>query len=287
MSIRLINDLKIMRTMFLQPLDIIVWVLVLLFFGGSSIIKSGDLALSMLGAFSIILVMFLVGFSVEVLIETIQEIKGLGTIVGFITNGPEALCLIVGLLAKDVLFAASTPLGSNVMNPVMLLAAALITGNFVVMMKTNPGYMFTCVILTASLAVGFFFIPEAFYLFWLLAAVIITFILFFMRTSEALPENQDDNAFTKLWFVPAFLILLAAGYVLDPVVSFTAEHSHAPKGVIGFFVLATLTSWPEFKSTLSLFRLGRPLAAILNITVSNITNIWLAALGVLVYLIYY
>jgi len=287
MPIRLINDLKIMRTIFIQPLDIIVGVLVLLFFCGSSIVKGGDLAPSMLGAFSIILIMFLVGFSVEVLIETIREIRGLGTIVGFITNGPEALCLIVGLLAKDVLFAASTPLGSNVMNPLMLIAAALITGSFAVLIKTNAGYLVTCVILTAALAVGFFFIPQNFYLFWLVAAVVITLILFFNRTPEAHPENQDDNTFTKLWFVPAFLVLLAAGYVLDPVVSFTADHSHAPKGVIGFFVLATLTSWPEFKSTLSLFRLGRPLAAMLNITVSNITNIWLAALGVSVYLIYY
>jgi cation:H+ antiporter len=38
---------------------------------------------------------------------------------------------------------------------------------------------------------------------------------------------------------------------------------------------------------MSLFRHDRALAAILNITVSNITNIWLAALGVSVYLIYY
>jgi len=287
MTIQLSNDIKKMRAMFFQPLDAIVWTLVLLFFGGSSIIRGGDLAFSIMGAVGIVMVMVLVGFSVEVIIETIQEIKGLGTIVGFITNGPEALCLIVGLLARDVLFAASTPLGSNIMNPLMLISAALITGSLVSMIKTNPGFMVTCILLTAVLAVGFFFIPEDFYLVWLVLAVMVTVVLFAKRTSEEHENNQTDNSFTKLWFVPAFLVLLIAGYVLDPVVSFTAEHSHAPKGVIGFFVLATLTSWPEFKSTMSLFRHDRALAAILNITVSNITNIWLAALGVSVYLIYY
>ena len=54
--------------------------------------------------------------------------------------------------------------------------------------------------------------------------------------------------------------------------------------MIGFFVLSALTSWPEFKSCISLFRRGKPLAAVLNITVSNITNIWLAIGGILVYL---
>ncbi len=287
MTIQLSNDLKKMRAMFFQPLDAIVWTLVLLFFGGSSIMRGGDLAFSIMGAMGIVIVMFLVGFSVEVIIETIQEIKGLGTVVGFITNGPEALCLIVGLLAKDVLFAASTPLGSNIMNPLMLVSAALITGSLVSTIKTNPGFMVTCVSLTAVLAVGFFFIPENFYVVWLGLSVMVTVVLFVKRTSEEHENNHTDNSISKLWFVPAFLVLLAAGYTLDPVVSFTAEHSQAPKGVIGFFVLATLTSWPEFKSTLSLFRHDRALAAILNITVSNITNIWLAALGVSVYLIYY
>ncbi len=287
MTIQLSNDLKKMRAMLLQPLDAIIWTLVLLFFGGTSIIRDGDLAFSIMGAVGIVMVMVLVGFSVEVIIETIQEVKGLGTIVGFITNGPEVLCLIVGLLARDVLFAASTPLGSNIMNPLMLVSAALITGSLVSMIKTNPGFMITCISFTAVLAVGFFFIPEDFYLAWLVLAVMITVVLFAKRTSEEHQNNQTDNSFTKLWFVPAFLVLLIAGYVLDPVVSFTAEHSHAPKGVIGFFVLATLTSWPEFKSTMSLFRHDRALAAILNITVSNITNIWLAVLGVSVYLIYY
>ena len=82
------------------------------------------------------------------------------------------------------------------------------------------------------------------------------------------------------------MVLILVGYILDPVVSFSAEHSHTPKGVIGFFVLATLTSRPKFKSTLALLRREKTLAAILNITVSNITNIWLAVTGVFVHLLF-
>jgi len=281
------QDLKQIGALFFQPLDTVAWVLVLLFFCGSSIIRNGDLSLAILGALGIIAIMFLVGLSIEVIIETLKEIKGLGTVVGFITNGPEALCLIVGLLVKDVLFAASTPLGSNIINPIMLVSAALVTGKAVQMVKTKPGFTAICVVLTATFAVGFFFIPNDLYPAWLAGAIAVSLILFFMRPQEDHENNDSAGDFSKLWFIPAFLTLLIAGYVLDPVVTFTAGHSHAPKGVIGFFVLATLTSWPEFKSTLSLFKRGRVLASILNITVSNITNIWLAALGVAVYLLYY
>jgi cation:H+ antiporter len=50
-------------------------------------------------------------------------------------------------------------------------------------------------------------------------------------------------------------------------------------------VLASLTSWPEFKSCIVLLKRGNRLGAILNITVSNITNIWLAAIGIAAYLL--
>lgn len=268
-----------------QPVDMAVWVLVLIFFCASAAIFSGDLTLSFLGAAGIIIVMFFIGAAVEVIIETIKDVKGLGTIVGFITNAPEALCLVVGLVVGDVLFAASTPLGSNIMNPLLLAAAALITGKSAQTFRTHPGYFMTCVPLTAGMAVSFFFLSERFYPFWLAAAVLITSFLFVKRPPE--PGKNEGQAlhFSRIWFVLAFAVLAGAGYFLDPIVSFAADHSHAPKGVIGFFVLATLTSWPEFKSTLALLKRGAPLAAILNITVSNITNIWLAVIGVAIHLL--
>lgn len=264
--------------------DLVAWVLVLLFFLGSALISHGQMMGTFLGALAIILVMAMVSGSIEIIIDSLKNVAHLGTITGFITNGPEALCLIVGLAVGDVLFAASTPLGSNVMNPVMLAAAAIITGTVLLTVKARPGYMIVCILLTAILAVGFFAIPESGYIIWIVGAVIVTAILFVARPKE-IADEEEEKEFKRIWLLPAILVLILAGYVLDPVVSYTAESSNAPKGIIGFFVLAALTSWPEFKSTQSLLSKRKTLAAILNITVSNITNIWLAAAGVGLYMI--
>jgi cation:H+ antiporter len=270
-----------------EPLDIIAWVFVLVFFSGSSLLRGGHLPPSLLGALEIVVIMFFVGASIEVIIEALRNVRGLGTLVGFITNGPEALCLVVGLIAGDILFAASTPLGSNFMNPVMLLLAAACTGCFRETLRTHPGYTVVCIVLTASLACGFFFIPAAWYPAWMALALLVTVVLFRRRPPEPSvgEEGGDDGGLGRIWFLPAFAVLVGAGYLLDPAVSFAAAHAHAPKGVIGFFVLSTLTSWPEFKSCLALNRRRRCLGSVLNITVSNITNIWLAWLGVAVYLL--
>ncbi len=284
MNNNFLKDIRRIRAMSFGPPDVVIWILVLIFFMGAAIIGHGSLKLSLLGATSLVVLMFLVGAAVEAIIEAIRDLKGLGTLAGFITNGPEALCLIVGLVAGDLLYATSTPLGSNVMNPLMLFIAALISGSFILTVKTNPRYSLTCITLTAALAVSFPFLPEKLYPVWLAAGVLVTIPLFVKRPPEP-ADNGQKNEFSKLWIFPAFLVLLAAGYVLDPVVSFTAEQSHAPKGAIGFFVLATLTSWPEFKSSLGLLRRGKPLAAVLNITVSNITNIWLGVIGIIIHIL--
>jgi cation:H+ antiporter len=267
-------------------LDLIVWLLVLVFFCGSSQLFGGDLQLSFLGASGIIIEMMLIGLSVEIIIESIQHIKGIGTITGFITNGPEALCLVVGLVAGDVLFAASTPLGSNFMNPVLLVVAALICHMAVKTMKTKTVYSVITIMSTASLAISFYLIAQEYYIYWLACALLVTIPLFILRPAEEAEESDElYHKGARSWLIPAILLLLGAGYFLDPVVSFAAENSKAPKGVIGFLVLASLTSWPEFKSCLGLLSRGKHLAAILNITISNITNIWLAAGGVAYFLI--
>lgn len=267
-------------------LDLVVWVLVLTFFCGSSLLFQGDLQLSFIGASGIIIEMMLIGLAVEIIIESIKHIKGIGTITGFITNGPEAICLIVGLAAGDVLFAASTPLGSNFMNPILLITAALICHKTLATIRTKPVYSIVTILSTATLAISFYALPASSYGYWMLVALPLTIVLFFIRPSEG--EEESDEMYHKgarRWLIPAILLLLGSGYFLDPVVSFAAEYSRAPKGVIGFLVLASLTSWPEFKSCLALLSRDKPLAAILNITISNITNIWLAASGVGFYLL--
>lgn len=264
-------------------LDLVCWTMVILFFCSSAVIFDGDFKNSFMASAGVVLVMILIGLSIEVLIETLSSLKGIGTITGFITNGPELVCLIVGLFMGDVLFAASTPLGSNFINPVLLVAASVICRVFSKTMNVNLRYSLTCIFSTAALAVSFYFLPSQFRIGWIAAAGIISVLLFLIRPHEEAADS-DENETINLWYmVPATLVLISAGYFLDPVVSFASLQSHAPKGIIGFFVLATLSSWPEFKCCLGLLHRKKYLAAILNITVSNITNIWLAVSGVAAY----
>ncbi|CAG37562.1 sodium/calcium exchange proteins [Desulfotalea psychrophila] len=265
-------------------IDLVVWLLVISFFLGSAVLFNGDLPMSFLGAAGIIFEMLLIGMAVEIIIECLKNTKGIGTLTGFITNGPEAITLIVGLVAGDIIFAASTPLGSNFMNPILLLIATLTCGYFFTISKIHPIYTIFSIGTTALLAGTFFLLPTQYYLFWGLTVLIVTVPLFIFRPKEEGEEETGYSFSPRLWILPAILILCMAGYFLDPIVSFTAEHSKAPKNIIGFIVLATLTSWPEFKSCLALLKRNNPLAAILNIVVSNITNIWLAVIGVGVYL---
>jgi cation:H+ antiporter len=267
-------------------LDLTVWMLVILFFCGSAVLFEGNVQMAFIGSGGIIFEMLLIGISIEIIIEILKTTKGIGTITGFITNGPEAVCLIAGLVVGDIIFASSTPLGSNFMNPLLLVCAALVSGRLLLVIQTHRLYTILTTMLTAIIALIFFILPASFYLLWTIVAVIVSAILFFYRPAEPiLNDDKESVTGSKFWLIPAIGVLTIAGYFLDPVVSFAAQYSHAPKGVIGFIVLATLTSWPEFKSSLSLLNRNKPAAAILNITVSNITNLWLAAAGIIFYLL--
>lgn len=266
-------------------LDLTSWGLVFVFFCGSALINDGNITLATAGAFGVIVVMFFIAVSIEIVIECLKNTKGIGTITGFITNGPEAVCLIVGLVVGDVIFAASTPLGSNFMNPILLIIAALLCYQLKSVLSQNRLYTFATISSTALLAGSFFFLNTESYQIWLLVATLITVPLFFFRPVEETNDEKEEHSFSpSFWLFPSISCLTIAGYYLDPVVSFAAEQSMAPKGAIGFVVLATLTSWPEFKSCMALLKRKQILSAILNITVSNITNIWLAAVGIATYL---
>jgi cation:H+ antiporter len=267
-------------------LDLTVWMLVILFFCGSAVLFDGNVQMAFIGSGGIIFEMLLIGVSIEIIIEILKTTKGIGTITGFITNGPEAVCLIVGLIVGDIIFASSTPLGSNFMNPILLICAALVSGRLLLVFQTHRTYTILTILLTAILALLFFALPAKYYLQWAIVAIVVSGVLFFYRPTE--PANEEEKAIvaeSKFWLIPSVAVLTIAGYFLDPVVTFAADHSHAPKGVIGFVVLATLTSWPEFKSSLSLLNRKKTTAAILNIIVSNITNLWLAVSGILFYIL--
>ncbi len=269
----------------LQPLDLVIGLLVLAFFVGAALLGGGDLRDSAVGAVAIMLVMFLVGAAVEFIIDALRDMPGLGTVVGFITNGPEALCLLVGLLSNDIIFAASTPLGSNFMNPAMLVAAAIAAGCLGAVFRHHRAYGPTALILTAILAAAFFRTPPEYYWAWIIVTGVVSIVLFVKRPGDPASIDTIPGSVSRWRLIPALAVLFVAGYALDPVVDYTADASHAPKGAIGFFVLAALTSWPEFRSGLTLLRRGRTTSAVLNIIVSNITNLWLAGIGVLIHLL--
>ena len=280
------RGLVIRGLVLLQPLDLVISALVVAFFLVSALVSGGDVPRSIEGALLIMLVMFVVGAAIEVIIEALRDMPGLGTAVGFITNGPEALCLLVGLLTGDIIYAASTPLGSNFMNPLMLLAAGVVSSALPAIFSRSRGFTVITLLASGILAGGFFAIPADWYPGWLAVAAVVSGILFRVRPGDPAEPLTTGEAGLRRWHaIPATLLLVVAGYFLDPVVSLTAEASHAPKGLIGFVVLAALTSWPEFRSCLTLLRRRRPLSAVLNVTVSNLTNLWLAGVGVVVYLL--
>ncbi len=268
-----------------QKLDIIIWLITIVFFLLSALFLGWAIWSSILGAIWIIILMFFVGLSIELILSALQNVKWLWAITWFITNWPEALVLIVGLIGWNVLFAASTPLGSNVMNPVLLILALLVSWVFFKLQNFKyKKYFALSFFITAFFALVFFKLPESLYPIWLITSIITTVILFRKKFDY---EEAEESwvAASKLYLPLWVIILLISWFLLDPIVSFTADASKAPKWVIGFLVLATLTSWPEFKSVLSLLNKWRILDGFVNIFISNITNIWLAASWILVWLV--
>jgi cation:H+ antiporter len=173
------------------------------------------------------------------------------------------------------------------MNPLLLVVAGLINRKLAIIFKTKTAYTIFTVVVTALLATGFYLIDDRHYPIWVLIVLAISSVLFWKRPEETTSDHVDgDETLHKIWLIPALGVLIFAGYFLDDVVTFTSEHSHAPKALVGFVILSMLTSWPEFKSCMALLKRQRILDAILNITVSNITNLWLAIMGVIVWLFF-
>jgi len=227
--------------------------------------------------------MSVIGVAIEIIIEILRNVRGLGAILGFLTNGPELIVLVVGIMTGDALFGTSTPLGSSVINPVMLVLAMLLSGGAIKLLQTKLTYGLLCIAFTAALSLIFYIVPENFYLGWMVIAFLTTSLFFFLRPKEE--RRGERSSDVASWaIVPAVILLFLAGSFLDLAVDFAREVSGVPKNLIGFLVLATLSSWPEFKSCLVLLRDNRVKVAGNNILVSNITNIWLAIIGISFYL---
>ena len=270
----------------LQKLDFIIWGITLIFFVGSAFIMWWDIHESFSWASWIIVLMFLIWFSIELILSALKNVSWLWKITWFITNWPEALVLVVWLISWNILFAASTPLGSNVMNPVLLFIALLITWFLFKLQKFTYKIFFTIsFIITAFFAVLFFQIPENYYIYWLIFSFIASIYLFTRKFEHEEKIKESNEKVSKLYLPLWLVILIITWYFLDPVVSFTAEASKAPKWLIWFLVLSTLTSWPEFKSVLALLKRKKIQDAFINILVSNITNLWLAIIWIIIWFI--
>ncbi len=266
--------------------DIFIWIAVVLFFFVSALVNRGDIYLSLLAAGGVVTTMTLIGISIEIIIEIFRNVRKIGAVLGFITNGPETVVLVVGIVTGDVLFGVSTPLGSSAINPLMLILAALISGVVLKLFRTNTLYSVLCIVFTVIFALLFYILPQNYYWIWILIGLLVTVMLFALIPKEEVFKEKPSSI--SMWVViPAITTLFVSGYFLDVVVEFARNVSNVPKGLIGFLVLATLSSWPEFKSTLVFFRKNRIKSAGINIYVSNITNIWLAIIGVALYLLFY
>jgi len=265
-------------------LDVFIWTFVLLFFSISALRNEGNLLLSIAASGGIIFIMTVIGVLVELIIDALRNVKAVAVVMGFITNGPEAIVLIIGIITRDPLFGVSTPLGSNIINPVMFILAALSSGLLIKALKKDKDFLFLGIILTLFVALSFYLVPENFYPLWVIVSLVITLNLFQKKPNEEVKEKGKKTS--KKLLIPTILLLILFGYFLDITVEFATQVSKTPKNLIGFLVLASLSSWPEFKSCLSFFKKGRLKSAKINIIVSGITNIWLAIIGVLFYVIF-
>lgn len=269
--------------------DLTAWWITILFFIGSAFFYWWNISESFLWALWIIFLTFFVWFSIELILDSLKNIKWLWEVTGFITNWPEALVLIVWLISWNIIFAASTPLGSNLVNPILLFIAILITWSFLLIKKFRHKIFYPIwFLLTATFASSFFIIDEKYYWFWAILWIFLTFWLFYYNRKISHKSSDLEDTVEEIienspkYYLPVWVIILfVAWYFLDPVVSFASEVSKAPKWIIWFVVLSTLTSWPEFKSCISLLKKKRTIDAFINILISNIANIWLALIWIL------
>lgn len=270
--------------------DLWIWLVTIWFFLWSSLLMWWNHLNSVSWALWIIVLMFWVWLSIELILSALRWVKWLWEITWFITNWPEALVLIVWLLSWNIIFAASTPLWSNVMNPMLLLLAFLVVWTQAFKLFKEFKYKVFYILwflITAWLASSFFLFPENFYTAWFVVSMIWSIILYIMNKKIMKKEEvewEEEEKREPMYYLAIWVVLLlVCWYFLDPVVNYTAESSMAPKWLIWFLVLSTLTSWPEFKSCVSLLKKWKTLDAFINILISNFANIWLASIWLIVF----
>jgi cation:H+ antiporter len=267
-------------------LDFASWLLVILFFGIATIVFHGVLSGTLLGAFGIVLLMLVITLSINTILDVMRNHPRAGEMAGYITNGPEALCVLVGLFSHKLMFAVSVPIGSNFVNP-LLLVLAIYLGRRSSELFQPKALLAGLTLLLTVVAAGLFYLGNTveYRWGWAILALGASLLFYHMREHEDEPEEEEIAVEHPILLIPAIMLLVAAGYFLDPLVSFTAAESKLPEGIIGFLVLSFLSSWPEFRSSIALIQRDRLRSAFVNIYISNITNLWLAIAGTIIFLL--
>ena len=256
----------------MTPTIILLLGLVLLFFGGESLVRGS------------------VAIALKMRISTL--VVGM-TIVSFATSAPELFVSLQAVLDGSSDIAFGNVIGSNIANITLVLGVTALT--FRVQISEQTITLNYPVLLLSSLVFGgvlYYFngIPQEVGFLFLFLLVVFSWVLISKSRrdilnaatdeDEMLLEVSDDSLFKSLGFLLAGIVLLKFGadYLVDGTIAI-AKKFEISERVIAVTVVAIGTSIPELATSIVAALKKEDNLAVGNLIGSNIFNI-LAVLGV-------
>ena len=256
----------------MTPIIALLLGLVLLFFGGESLVRGS------------------VAIALKMRISTL--VVGM-TIVSFATSAPELFVSLQAVLDGSSDIAFGNVIGSNIANITLVLGVTALT--FRVQISEQTITLNYPVLLLSSLVFGgvlYYFngIPQEVGFLFLFLLVVFSWVLISKSRrdilnaatdeDEILLEVSDDSLFKSLGFLLAGIVLLKFGadYLVDGTIAI-AKKFEISERVIAVTVVAIGTSIPELATSIVAALKKEDNLAVGNLIGSNIFNI-LAVLGV-------
>ena len=256
----------------MTPIIALLLGLVLLFFGGESLVRGS------------------VAIALKMRISTL--VVGM-TIVSFATSAPELFVSLQAVLDGSSDIAFGNVIGSNIANITLVLGVTALT--FRVQISEQTITLNYPVLLLSSLVFGgvlYYFngIPQEVGFLFLFLLVVFSWVLISKSRrdilnaatdeDEMLLEVSDDSLFKSLGFLLAGIVLLKFGadYLVDGTIAI-AKKFEISERVIAVTVVAIGTSIPELATSIVAALKKEDSLAVGNLIGSNIFNI-LAVLGV-------
>mgnify|MGYP003688496259 FL=1 len=256
----------------MTPIIALLLGLVLLFFGGESLVRGS------------------VAIALKMRISTL--VVGM-TIVSFATSAPELFVSLQAVLDGSSDIAFGNVIGSNIANITLVLGVTALT--FRVQISEQTITLNYPVLLLSSLVFGgvlYYFngIPQEVGFLFLFLLVVFSWVLISKSRrdilnaatdeDEMLLEVSDDSLFKSLGFLLAGIVLLKFGadYLVDGTIAI-AKKFEISERVIAVTVVAIGTSIPELATSIVAALKKEDNLAVGNLIGSNIFNI-LAVLGV-------